>query len=93
MIVLKATQDKVLAALQSVAGIVERRHTLPILRDVLIGKFGAGNGLAIEKVEVQIHRPHDTRVRVAPARRELGLKTRPVGGFFSVMKVNLRNAP
>ncbi len=28
MIVLKATQDKVLAALQSVAGIVERRHTL-----------------------------------------------------------------
>ena len=36
MIVLKATQDKVLAALQSVAGIVERRHTLPILANVLI---------------------------------------------------------
>ena len=40
MIVLKATQDKVLAVLQSVAGIVERRHTLPILANVLIKKTG-----------------------------------------------------
>jgi DNA polymerase-3 subunit beta len=29
MIVLKAPQDQVLAALQAVSGIVERRHTLP----------------------------------------------------------------
>src|SRR5436190_1246292 len=29
MIVLKATQEKVLGVLQSVSGIVERRHTLP----------------------------------------------------------------
>ena len=36
MIVFKSTQDKVLAALQSVAGIVERRHTLPILANVLL---------------------------------------------------------
>ena len=35
MIVLKATQNTVLTALQSVAGIVERRHTLPILANVL----------------------------------------------------------
>lgn len=35
MIVLKCTQDKVLAVLQSVSGIVERRHTLPILASVL----------------------------------------------------------
>ena len=40
MIVLKATQDKVLSVLQSVAGIVERRHTLPILANVLIRKTG-----------------------------------------------------
>ena len=38
MIVLKATQEKVLGVLQSVAGIVERRHTLPILANVLIRK-------------------------------------------------------
>ena len=35
MIVLKATQDKVLAILQSVSGIVERRHTLPVLANRL----------------------------------------------------------
>lgn len=35
MIVLKCTQDKVLSVLQSVAGIVERRHTLPILANRL----------------------------------------------------------
>jgi DNA polymerase-3 subunit beta len=40
MIVLKATQDKVLSV-QSVAGIVERRHTLPILANVLIRKTGS----------------------------------------------------
>lgn len=37
MIVLKATQEKVLSVLQSVAGIVERRHTLPIFASVVIG--------------------------------------------------------
>lgn len=40
MIVLKSTQEKVLAALESVAGIVERRHTLPILRNGILRKAG-----------------------------------------------------
>ena len=44
MIVLKATQDKVLAVLQSVSGICERRHTLPILANVLGGKNSISNG-------------------------------------------------
>ena len=36
MIVLKATQGQILNVLHSVAGIVERRHALPILASVLI---------------------------------------------------------
>lgn len=40
MIVFKATQDKVLAVLQSVSGIVERRHTLPILANVIARRGG-----------------------------------------------------
>ena len=40
MIVLKATQEQILASLQSVAGIVERRHTLPILANVMLRKTG-----------------------------------------------------
>lgn len=54
MIVLKATQDKVLAVLQSVAGIVERRHTLPILANVLIQKTGASLLLTTSDLEIQI---------------------------------------
>jgi DNA polymerase-3 subunit beta len=54
MIVLKAAQDKVLAALQSVAGIVERRHTLPILANVLIRKAGPQLELITSDLEIQI---------------------------------------
>lgn len=54
MIVLKATQDKVLAVLQSVAGIVERRHTLPILANVLLRKTGNAIQLTTSDLEIQI---------------------------------------
>ena len=54
MIVLKATQEKVLAVLQSVSGIVERRHTLPILANVLIRKMGAQVQLTTSDLEIQI---------------------------------------
>jgi len=54
MIVLKATQDKVLSALQAVAGIVERRHTLPILANVLIRKTGGTLELTTSDLEIQV---------------------------------------
>ena len=54
MIVLKATQDKVLSVLQSVAGIVERRHTLPVLANVLIRKSGNSLQLTTSDLEIQI---------------------------------------
>jgi len=54
MIVFKSTQDKVLAALQSVAGIVERRHTLPILANVLLRKTGGALQLTTSDLEIQI---------------------------------------
>jgi DNA polymerase III subunit beta len=54
MIVLKATQDKVLSLLQSVAGIVERRHTLPILANVLIRKTGTAFQVTTSDLEIQI---------------------------------------
>ncbi|TAM50140.1 MAG: DNA polymerase III subunit beta [Burkholderiaceae bacterium] len=54
MIVLKATQDKVLAVLQSVSGIVERRHTLPVLANVLIRKTGTAVQLTTSDLEIQI---------------------------------------
>jgi DNA polymerase III subunit beta len=54
MIVLKATQDKVLSVLQSVAGIVERRHTLPILANILLRKTGTSLQLTTSDLEIQI---------------------------------------
>jgi DNA polymerase III subunit beta len=54
MIVLKATQDKVLSVLQSVAGIVERRHTLPILANVLLRKTGTSLQITTSDLEIQI---------------------------------------
>jgi DNA polymerase III subunit beta len=54
MIVLKAPQGIVLATLQSVAGIVERRHTLPILANVLIRKTGPTLEMTTSDLEIQI---------------------------------------
>jgi DNA polymerase-3 subunit beta len=54
MIVLKAAQEKVLAALQSVSGIVERRQTLPILANVLIRKKGPQVEMITSDLEIQI---------------------------------------
>ena len=54
MIVLKTAQEKVLSALQSVSGIVERRHTLPILANVLIRKTGTQVELTTSDLEIQV---------------------------------------
>jgi DNA polymerase-3 subunit beta len=59
MIVFQSTQDKVLAALQSVAGIVERRHTLPVLANVLVRKVGAELQLTTSDLEIQIRTQAD----------------------------------
>ena len=54
MIVLKATQERVLSVLQSVSGIVERRHTLPVLANVLIRKTGSRLQFTTSDLEIQI---------------------------------------
>ncbi len=54
MIVLKAAQEKFLGVLQSVAGIVERRHTLPILANVLLRKTGEQVEFTTSDLEVQV---------------------------------------
>ncbi len=54
MIVLKAPQQKLLETLQSVAGIVERRHTMPILANVLIRKAGDQIEFVTSDLEIQV---------------------------------------
>jgi DNA polymerase-3 subunit beta len=54
MIVLKAPQERLLDTLQSVAGIVERRHTLPILANVLLRKNGPMVEMTTSDLEIQV---------------------------------------
>ncbi|MGN6829108.1 hypothetical protein [Paucibacter sp. M5-1] len=96
MIVLKDSLDKVLSALQAVAGIIERRHTLPIFVELFSNRckslaaiFNAG--------------PENRRsLRLLPLRKpapkpnnghSIVILARALAGFFSPAKVNARNAP
>ncbi len=54
MLLIKAQRDRLLAPLQSVIGIVERRHTLPILSNVLIETAGDRLDFTATDLEVQV---------------------------------------
>jgi len=54
MVLIKTHRDTLLAPLQSVSGIVERRHTLPILSNVLLEKHGDRLTLLATDIEIQI---------------------------------------
>lgn len=54
MQLLTTSRDALLGPLQSVSGIVEKRHTLPILSNVLIEKRGDQVNLLATDIEIQI---------------------------------------
>ena len=54
MLKIKTTNDKLLAPLQQVTGIVERRHTLPILSNVLVSAGGGKVDFLATDLEVQV---------------------------------------
>jgi DNA polymerase III subunit beta len=54
MVLIKTQRDTLLAPLQSVSGIVERRHTLPILSNVLLEKRDDRLTLLATDIEIQI---------------------------------------
>ena len=54
MLLIKTPRDNILGPLQSVCGIVEKRHTLPILSNVLIEKSGDLLTLLATDIEIQI---------------------------------------
>lgn len=54
MILVKAKRDELLGPLSAVSGIIERRHTLPILSNVLIEKSGETLSFLATDIEIQI---------------------------------------
>ena len=62
MLILEAERDTLLKPLQAVTGIVERKHTLPILSNVLIERTGGQTNILATDLEIKIHThgPHKT---------------------------------
>jgi DNA polymerase-3 subunit beta len=54
MLVLKSSKDALLKPLQAVAGVVERKHTLPILSNVLVEVVGGRAAFVATDLELQI---------------------------------------
>ncbi|MDA0189665.1 MAG: DNA polymerase III subunit beta, partial [Proteobacteria bacterium] len=54
MVLINTQRDTLLSPLQSVSGIVEKRHTLPILSNVLLEKKGDTLTLLATDVEIQV---------------------------------------
>ena len=54
MLVLKSSKDALLKPLQAVAGVVERKHTLPILSNVLVEITGGRAAFVATDLELQI---------------------------------------
>lgn len=54
MVLVKAKRDELLGPLSSVSGIIERRHTLPILSNVLIERSAGALSFLATDIEIQI---------------------------------------
>jgi len=54
MLLIQTNRDALLKPLQSVIGIVERRHTIPILSNILIEKTGENLSIIATDLEIQI---------------------------------------
>jgi len=66
---IKANRDAILRPLQMVAGIVERRHTLPILANVLIRRQGEFVSFLATDIEIQIQ----TRAAIAAGKEDMAI--------------------
>jgi DNA polymerase-3 subunit beta len=90
MILYKGPRDQFLTPLQSVCGIVEKRHTLPILSNVLIEKSGERLTLLATDIEMQIRTgtvssgPESTSVTVAARKLQDILRSLPESAEVSL---------
>lgn len=99
MIVLKSTQEMVLAILQSVSGIVERRHAIPFLGRMPlrsdVGEMSLWAGFFQPGLKLLTRTLRNTAIlstRPVPQRRHSLVLDLPPSSYFG-SKVNGRNAP
>jgi hypothetical protein len=102
MIVLKAPQDQVLAALQAISGLIERRHTMPLLDRLIVERRLRSSSyeayVQLRRIQPMLTRllpmlpPLVPEIARPPIKVALG-RVRELRGFFGATKVNARNAP
>lgn len=91
MLLVKAAKEQLLAPLQSVSGIVERRHTLPILSNVLIERKAGRLTYLATDIEIQIRTGtevgdgNDGAVTVGARKLQEILRSLPDGVEVSVL--------
>jgi len=100
MILAKAKRDELLAPLSAVSGIIERRHTLPILSNVLIERSGDALGFLATDIEIQIAARSaipasaETRAVTVGARKLLDiLRALPDGAEFALQTLAAEDFP
>ena len=90
MLILEAERDTLLKPLQAVTGIVERKHTLPILSNVLIERTGGQTNILATDLEIQIHThgPHtdaeDFRITTNAKKLQDILRALPEGALVAL---------
>ena len=90
MLILEAERDTLLKPLQAVTGIVERKHTLPILSNVLIERTGGQTNILATDLEIQIHThgPHtdaeDFRITTNAKKLQDILRALPEGAIVAL---------
>src|SRR5512138_1414226 len=94
---IKATRDDILGPLSAVSGIIERRHTLPILSNVLLERSGEGVAFLATDIEIQITAqsklggPGDAKALTVGARKLLDiLRALPEGAEVSLQPQDKR---
>lgn len=90
MLILETERDTLLKPLQAVTGIVERKHTLPILSNVLIERNGGQTNILATDLEIQIHThgPHsaadDFRITTNAKKLQDILRALPEGAIVAL---------
>ncbi len=90
MLILQAERDALLKPLQAVTGIVERRHTLPILSNVLLENVHGQTNILATDLEIQINTsgPHseteDFRVTTNAKKLQDILRALPEGSLVAL---------
>ena len=97
MVLVKAKRDEILGPLSAVSGIIERRHTLPILSNVLIDGSGEALSFLATDIEIQIearstaHAEGETRTVTVGARKLVDiLRALPEGAEVSLQPQDKR---